>query len=163
MPVTYAQCGEDVQDIVDESCRKDHEHLLDVKIDLLFASNDTGNDVSVHGYPAVAKVRKLPLKDRVAGRGDAEIVISQSWWSKHTDPAERMAVIDHELTHLEWDQEATDDIGRPKLHMRLHDLEVGAFMEVIQRNKQLAVEAQSLVNFITGADGQMLLEWTKRK
>jgi hypothetical protein len=56
------------------------------------------------------------------------------------DELTQVAVLDHELTHLELvtDDEGTvkyDDYGRPKLRMRLHDICHGWFSEVAKRHK----------------------------
>lgn len=66
------------------------------------------------------------------GLGDAEILIDADWWEKANE-AERKALLDHELQHFA-KTDKVDDLGRPKLKMRRHDVQVGWFKSVAERN-----------------------------
>lgn len=138
------------------------EHYSDlanaeVTIDFLFANNDTGHAVSHHGYPALAVVRIISLKDRTAGRKDAEITIDQKAWEAMS-PAQRDALLDHELNHLivARDQDnafARDDLHRPKLKMRKHDYDFGWFTEIARRHGENSPEVFQ-AKMIWDKDGQ---------
>lgn len=99
-----------------------------------------------HGYAAAGTVKVNSLKDRAAGLADCRIVLDGDGWEKW-DRKRRQALLDHELFHLELqrdkeEQIKADDLGRPKLRLRLHDHQLGVFEEVIARNKQHSFDAQ---------------------
>lgn len=124
-----------------------HEPLREagVEIDYLFAygARDedgklVGNALTKNGIKALGLTRKLSLKDRAAGRGDSEIVIDGDWWADANDD-ERNALLDHELHHIAVKANKsgviqTDDLGRPQLRMRKHDVDVGWFAIIAQRH-----------------------------
>jgi hypothetical protein len=118
------------------------------RIDLLFVYADEGEvPLKLHGWPCQAVVRIIGDKDRVAGRGDAEIVIDKGNYSGLSD-AEKDALLDHELYHLKVKKDRhgiiqVDDHRRPKLKMRPHDVEVGWFDEIAQRHGEASAEIRS--------------------
>ena len=125
-----------------------HKPVLDakVRIDYLFAfgptdanGNKIGPAIKCHGHQALAEVRKLGLKCRVAGRGDAEIVIDGDWWH-NADEEEQRSLLDHELHHIAVVEKQTDDIGRPRLKLRHHDVEFGWFSIVASRHGTHSME-----------------------
>lgn len=140
--------------IVQVVMKKHHPDLVQrgVTVDCLFVFQDGEKSgehtLKFHGYPAAAVVRKVPLKDRVKGAGDAEIVFDLAWWSAASEE-ERVAVIDHELTHLEVKRNKntkeveTDDHGRPVLKLKLHDIQFGGFTSIVKKHGQHAPEAQA--------------------
>lgn len=108
----------------------------ELRIDYLFATNDTGDAVSHRGYPALAVVRIVNLKDRTKGMGDAEITIDAAKYIKMTE-RQQDALLHHELHHLiiVGDDEGKvklDDQGRPKLKMRKHDYDFGWFTDIAE-------------------------------
>jgi len=129
-----------------------------VKIDFLFAFAEVGEDgeskghaLMKHGIRALGITRKLGIKDRVMGRGDAEVCLDGDWWKDATD-ARRRALLDHEMHHIEvkMDEEGVvipDDLKRPKLKLRKHDVEVGWFAVVAGRHgsNSLEIEQAKLV------------------
>ena len=123
-----------------------HKPLLDarVKIDFVFAFSDkdeggnpTNNALSKNGVKALGITRKIPLKDRVLGRGDAEIALDGDWWEAATAEAQA-ALLDHELHHLSLKIDkrglVRDDIGRPIIVLRKHDYEFGWFNIIAERH-----------------------------
>ncbi len=103
-----------------------------------------GPALLLHGYPCRATIKINSLKDRAAGLGDCTITFDGDEWENWTEP-ELIAVIDHELMHIELKGEdgETDDAGRPKLKMRLHDFDHGGFEEVAKRHRENATEWQA--------------------
>ena len=125
----------------------------DVRIDVLVAyaktdanGDPTGPAVKLHGHPCCAKVRVIGLRDRVAGRGDAEIIIDGD--NCDTWPPEQLrAILDHELEHLELQVSdeglvKRDDAERPKLRLREHDRQFGWFDSVARRHGYASIEVQ---------------------
>ncbi len=140
---------EDVTDLVNEIIQQHHLRLAEneVTVDVLmaYASGD-GHAIMVRGVPALASAKIIRLLDRVAGRGDCQILLDGDHWQHHHENTKR-AIIDHELTHFELQQEEdgevkTDNIGRPKLRMRQHDHDYGWFDEIVRRHGNYAIEAR---------------------
>lgn len=130
---------------------KQHHDLLDdlgVKVEALmvYASQPGQPALPVRGHAAAAKIRVLPLRDRAKGLADAELLIDGDRWEDWPD-ATRDALIDHELTHLEpaVDRHGVpkrDDLDRPRLKIRPHDIELGVFEEVIARHRTASIDCQ---------------------
>lgn len=114
--------------------------------------------LEVGGYPAAACVRITPLKDRAKGMNDVELIVDKVVW-EGLDREGRLALIDHELTHIQVRAErgivtfdpaegefigevALDDLKRPKLKLRKHDFMIGGFVEVANRHGNRALEVQ---------------------
>lgn len=129
-----------------------HALLIQAKatIDFVFAFGDVddngdtkGNALQKNGVKALGIARKIPIKDRALGRADAEISLDGDWWKDATD-AQRRALLDHELHHLTVKMDNTglllDDLGRPVIAMRKHDVEIGWFIEIARRHKGASLE-----------------------
>lgn len=128
---------------------KSHEalHTRDVRVDYMFAFPDRDeegqaiNDALKHqGVKALGLCRKVSLKDRAKGMGDAEIVLDGDWWQGATTEEAR-ALLDHELHHIAVSQD-NDDLGRPKLKLRKHDHQFGWFKIIAMRHGQASQECQ---------------------
>ena len=152
---TYQLANHEVSEKVQEVMELYHPELddADVKVDVLLAYGPrnvngdlTGPALRHNGCRCLAKTRILGLRDRVAGRGDAEILLDGDQIDEWGD-RELEAIIDHELTHLELVVDGhgavrRDDIERPRLKMRRHDHEFGWFDCVARRYGEAAVEVQ---------------------
>lgn len=163
MPTTYTK-SEDMT-YLDDMLGLYHPELRDagVTFDVLFARAARNEDGDVDGpavkhggYPVLAMVKIVNLKDRAKGNADVEIVIDEDNWETMNDE-QRNALIDHELEHCELQLEMTqdgaeavvkrDDLGRPKLKMRLHDRQFGWFDVCAERHGVNSAEAQQLARF----------------
>lgn len=157
MPTTYERCGQSVSNLASEIlCQfESHKPLLDarVAIDFVFARPDLDEDgfpigdaLTKNGVRALGITRKLGLKDRALGRGDAEIALDHHWWTQTATEQMQKALLDHELNHLSVViQKATgraklDEQGRPVIRLRGHDVEVGWFKIIAQRHGEHSVE-----------------------
>jgi hypothetical protein len=167
MPITFDRCDDEVYERVKRMIAKHHHELRDaeVTVQCLFAINNDDDQPAVKapgGWPAYAVIRRVPLKQRVAGFRDAEITLDAAKWKELSDP-QRDALIDHELEHLEVVYDgagpgtpiATDDWGRPKLKIRLHDYELAGFKAVMDRHPDAALERLAAQKF-ADAYGQYL-------
>jgi hypothetical protein len=156
MPVTYTKADEDVLAVLVRMTERFHPELVKsgAIVDVMMAHAEvneagekTGNAVSCHGMPAYAKVRAIGLKDRSAGRGDAEIIIDANKWAE-MPPERRDALIDHELEHLEVKVDSEtgdyvmDDCNRPKFKLRKHDFQVGWFDSIAKRHGAASIECK---------------------
>jgi hypothetical protein len=139
-----------------------HKSLVDakVKIDFVFARadlNDNGEPIGEaimhHGSKALGVARKIGLKDRAMGRGDAEITLDGDWWIEAEEENQR-ALLDHELHHLTCRMTAgglpakTDDLGRPMLSMRKHDVEFGWFKLIAERHGKHSIEQKQAAQLL---------------
>jgi hypothetical protein len=117
-----------------------------VRLDLVFAlcdrDEETGNPINVaitkNGFRCYGLTKCTNLKERVLGRGDAEIVLDGDWWETAT-AEQQEALLDHEMHHVavKTDKHGNiqkDDIGRPLVKLRKHDIEVGWFSVIAARN-----------------------------
>lgn len=154
---TYQRCDPDTVKLIKRVLRDYHGELATEKVtfDALFAygpvDDSTGEKkgpaISSRGYPAIGKVKATPLKERAKGAGDFELIFDGDQWPDWSDD-QRVALIDHELTHLSLprDREGMvkrDDLMRPKFIIRPHDHEIGFFEAVAHRHGELAFEVHS--------------------
>lgn len=155
MPVVYERADADVLEVVRRMMDEHHQDLVEVeaRICVMMATaprNEHGEllaeAVKLNGYPCQAVAKIIPYKQRAAGREDAEITIDADNWKNLSD-GERDALIDHELTHFDVkrDEEGnvkSDDCGRPKLGMRLHDYQMGFFDVIAKRHGDASYEVK---------------------
>jgi hypothetical protein len=141
--------------------------------------------LKLHGYMAAAIVKIVPLKQRVLGQGDALITIDAATWSELSEEKQR-AVLDHELEHIqvvanngegkpaglvECDVETGevigeplgDDIGRPKLKLKLHDWHLEGFKNIAERYGGSALEVQCAREAVVDTTGQYVWDWAAEK
>ena len=147
---TYTPAPEEVHARCVALIKRFHPDLVSVgiRLDILFAQTDAedGHSVKLNGYPCQAVVSILGPKERAKEQGDAQIIIDEENYHDLTEE-EQDALLDHELYHLEVvkDQHGRpkrDPYGRPKLKMRLHDVQFGWFEEIARRHKQASGEVK---------------------
>lgn len=184
MSISYVKAPSEIVDLIDGIKDEHHPVLEDHKVvvDALVArrydkkGGELGNAVKCHGYPATATIRVVPLKQRALGRGDALLVVDGLRWEALSEP-ERHACIDHELEHLQVvgeeggvvevidadgsmnDVAATDDLGRPKLRLKLHDWQLGGFRTIVARHRDVALEVKAVAACRDEKTGQMFWDW----
>lgn len=156
---TYSRAPHEVNNRVIDLVNRYHPELkkLAVTFDLLFVHGDEPA-LTLHGCPCYAIVKAVPLKDRVKGGADAEILIDADKYSRMPDQT-KDALLDHELYHLEIKKDGEqvvqyDDLHRPKLKLRKHDREFGWFDEMVRRHGQYSIESQQ-ANLIVKETGQL--------
>lgn len=144
-----------------------------VKFDFLFIFRDVEGEAPAleeKGQRIFGKVNILPLKDRVKGNGDAELIIDGDEWPDLTNEVKK-ALVDHLLCSLEVKRDKDgsmkyDDLERPLLRIRPHDRVIKFFDAVAQRHgvnsyevnqvKRLFREAgQTYLPFIDGPRPQL--------
>ncbi len=163
MAVFFGLPDEDVTALAAKVLNQWHPDLRDlgVRVQLLFAVSDTDTPAVKHGgYPALATVRIVPLKDRLTKGYDAEMLVCRTNWQDMSGP-QRMALLDHELSHIDpvkkevkqpkgYEGEPQyftplDDLGRPKLKLKPGDWCAGdGFADVVARHGDAAAEFEGL-------------------
>jgi hypothetical protein len=126
-----------------------------VTVGALFVFDEDAPDeptLTFRGYPAVAIVRIVGLRDRAVGLPDAQIVIDRATWITLT-AKQQNAVLDHELYHLELALDKKGNIrfdsqGRPKLKLRKHDWEFGFFDEIASRHGADSIERMQVKRLV---------------
>jgi len=160
MPL-YEKAKPNILEIISGTMETYHGGLHDVEvlIDVLMATpsaNDNGDligpAIMVNGYQAAACIKILSYKQRVARGFDAELIIDADQWETWTDK-ERIAVIDHELTHLELSIDdkggvKRDDADRPKMRSKKHDRQLGWFDSVAKRHGSSSLEVTQCHKFL---------------
>jgi Ftsk gamma domain/Putative phage metallopeptidase len=151
---TYSKASTDVLTHIANMQSHFHPKLKDVTVDALFAFDEehSGSVLKHQGYSAAAVVSITPLKGRALGTADAVIVVDRATWIDLKAP-QRDALIDHELNHLYWDVDnegrpKSDGLGRPKLGMRRHDLQIGFFTDILERHGDASFEARQARNML---------------
>lgn len=162
MAKTYHKPTPELTELVERIMEEHHDDLtaLRVKVGCRFVIATGG--LKLHGYPCAAMVQIVSYEKRFQGFPDAMITVDKIEWDD-LDDDERAAVIDHELEHLaisrdKHGQPRTDDLGRPKLKMRLHDVQLGVFDSVIRRHGDAALDTQ-VVRACHERYRQMSLQW----
>lgn len=149
MPSIYVAATTEVLALVEETKRIHHTRLCEagVTVSVVMAEaavddngDPKGNAIEVRGQACWGKIKITPPELRVLGVADAQMMLDGDRWVL-LSREEQMAIIDHELAHLELTGEA-DDGGRPKLKMRHHDIEIGWFEDVEQRHGDSSQERQ---------------------
>jgi hypothetical protein len=174
----YTECDDEVHEIVDRCLKNWHVKRLlldaskDIDVGCIFYvpkrddnDNIVGPPLKLHGYSAAAIVKPTSEKQRAQGMADVTIVIDSEQW-KDMNEETRIALMDHELEHLERvtknGEPAEDDLGRPKLKNKLHDWQLGGFRCIAERHHKHALEVLNAMNF---ADefGQLLFGFAGKK
>jgi hypothetical protein len=169
---TFERCDKSVNNMADALLQQfdTHQPLIDakVKFDFVFAFCDrdeksgepTNNALSKGGVKCLGMARKIALKDRALGRGDAEISIDGDWWKDESiSDDERRALLDHEMHHIavkvnRYGVFDLDDLGRPKLFLRPHDYEFGWFDIIAKRHGVASIERKQAARMMLGS-GQL--------
>lgn len=152
---TFQKCNGEVRKMAAEILNEfeSHKPLLDAKviIDYVFAYGERDDDgklvsdaLTHNGVKALGITRKMPLKERVMGRGDAEITLDADYWNGTANEEMQRALLDHELHHIalkvKKGQMLYDAHGRPELKLRKHDVTVGWFATIAARHGKWSME-----------------------
>jgi hypothetical protein len=165
---SYSHASDDVARHIERMREEYYSPDLDgVTVDALFVFDlEATEPVLTHGgYPAQAVCRLTPVRDRALGVADVVIVIDRSNWITLTG-AERDALIDHELHHIErvLEEETevpkTDAVDRPKLRLRKHDHQFGWFDAIAERHADASPEIRQAKSLMAKT-GQMYLDFGK--
>ena len=154
---TFTKADVSVQTLASQLIEKFESHaplaVAEVKIDFVMAfgnvnekGEQTGDALTKNGRRVFGLTRVLPLKDRAMGRGDAEITLDGDHWGTISGD-EQAALLDHELHHLQVRTDKhgnvhVDDLNRPLLRLRKHDIEVGWFNVIAKRHGAASIERQ---------------------
>lgn len=131
-----------------------YQEIIDnrVNIQILMAHGDrddqgnlTGNAITHNGCKALGLCSIVSLKNRVAGMGDVLIQLDHDYWETAGDK-KRRSLLDHEIYHIDFKREKDgvavkrDDIQRPLIRMRPHDVEYGWFASIAARHGDHSTE-----------------------
>lgn len=161
---TFQRCDKSVEELAKWLIDKFESHkplkAVGIKIDYVFAKGDVDEEgaqtnwaLTKNGVRCLGIARKIPLKDRALGRGDAEIAIDADHWAD-ASKEEQAALLDHELHHITVKADKVgniqyDDLGRPKIKLRKHDVEVGFFNIIAERHgiaSQERIQAKAIMD-----------------
>jgi hypothetical protein len=178
MPKTFKPASAADRTLLDQVMREHHFRLraAEVVVRLVMVSpnrdadgNVRGPAIKVHGAPAAACVRAFGPRERMLVGADAVIDVDAARWFD-LERAQQIALLDHELTHLEVFEEEDEDgspgyrraavDGCPVVRMRPDDFVISGFVEVIKRHGQAALEAQAVAD--VGRQVQIVFDFMKQ-
>jgi Putative phage metallopeptidase len=151
---TFEHQPPDLVEVLDQALNY-HQELRDADVRVLTlrarafdALEQPEAAIKLAGCPCLAKIRVYNHKMRVLTGFDAEVVVDGHRWDELT-PEQRVALLDHELTHLrvmndEAGEVKLDDLGRPRLRTMPDDFMLTGFYDVIRRHGESANEARSV-------------------
>jgi len=169
----YQKADEYLVNLMNQVIGKFHERIRanDVSIELMIAFGRRDEDglivspaIVVSGYQALAKVKITRGDERAAGRSDVVITLDGDHIGEKRPydipDGEIMAILDHELTHIEFRVDhkgiaETDDYGRPKMRLRKHDVQFGWFKEVADRWGAASQESKQAIHIAKFVQQQM--------
>jgi hypothetical protein len=167
MATSYSEADDTILQCMTDVMREYHRDLADagVRVGVLVAANDKEEPAVKHGgYPAIATVKIVSLKDRVLKQRDAEVLLDKYAFDQ-LSPPQQDALFDHVLSHIQlksahreviedkfgeptgetelrW---KTDDLDRPKLVAVKGDWSAGAGFELVcRRHREHAIEFYNL-------------------
>lgn len=163
MATTYWKGDSTVEAYIKKVMSMWHQDLekAGVTIGVIMCATDQEDGYALKhgGYPALATVKVVPLKDRISKNYDAEMMIDAGFWESATEDR-RLALLDHELCHVRLKEPKgnqsnvkqigdlsilVDDIGRPIIKTVPADWNVGdGFEEVVKRHGAIAHEVTSV-------------------
>jgi hypothetical protein len=164
MATTYTMADRDLTTLLARTMAKRHPRLYDagVRVGVLLAHNPDVPPIKHGGHPVLAKIKPVPLKDRLLKGIDAELVIDAAEYERLRE-RQKEALLSHELSHIdtidrgEGDSDEdqgegaskvtwkVDDLGRPKLKSVPGDFDAGdCFLQVISYYGDDAIEYEML-------------------
>jgi hypothetical protein len=177
MPTTFTFADKQIKSLVTEAMDAWHPFLVeaDVQVGILMANNSDGPAIKHGGYPAMATMKVVGPRDRLAKRYEAELCIDALDWTDLPEEC-RMALLDHELSHISiiplspervldakrkgnpwWKVDAQE---RPKLKSAKGSWNVGdGFVNVVARHGKNAVEFRSLNEIMAVAKAALEKGW----
>jgi len=168
MPKIYDFLEADDVDLIDEVMRTYHQRLIDLNttvraITVTKRNKDGEDEPCLTGYgkaPALACISVIKDKAKLFLKHDAEITIDLCCW-RDLNRKQKIAVIDHELTHLEPKRDKDghpiiDEDGRPKLTTKPDDFIVWGFHSIIAKHKENSVEGPAVRMLATSCEGDWL-------
>lgn len=125
--------NEEVAKIIGALIREHHDHLREVSIAVLWV-NDVRPDAD--GIVWLGKMGSLTEKYQLLTGFDALLELNRVQWV-FLEPAQKLAVIDHELAHLDFQRDENgfpkvDGHGNFKMRTRKHPVE--EFPEIVARH-----------------------------
>lgn len=144
------ECYPDLEELMARRAKPLVIDILDIRADLDAKGDPVGPAIKHGGYAVAADIRIQPKALRALGLGAVLLRIDADKWPDLKDE-EKDALLDHELYHLVPRRESdepeapwkNDDLGYPMFAgMRMHDVEVGWFVEVAKRRGFASVEVQ---------------------
>jgi hypothetical protein len=149
MPVLDVPVDRTIFTLLDRVLDEYHGQLKSagVTFGILLATPKDKEDSALthHGHPALAIIKITPYKQRVLGLPDVVVAIDDPWW-RGAEEEQRIALLDHELEHVKLSKrkkdgaQRYDDMNRPKLKMRKHDIQFGWFSDVAARHGEASIE-----------------------
>ena len=162
MPTTFSDADEYTCRLGKQILQQHHPEL--VAVDLTVTYKFARGPLKLHGYPAAAIIKITSYDQRSChGADDVILKIEESGWKEMTE-RQQLALLRHEFFHLilkrdKEGQPKLDDCGRPRLEMRLHDLVIGGFEQIVKEYGRDCQEAKMIEDVFRSKQVQGVLNW----
>ncbi len=149
----YTKAGTAINDMVNTLIDNHYGELAEcqIRIGVLFAHPRAPMKpaLTTNGVPVLSTIRKINLKDRVAGLPDAQIILDGPYWNDpNTTNDNQLELLDSQLYRLELKRDKTraiktDDAQRPIITLKRYDYFIAGHDSIIRRygNNSLALRA----------------------
>jgi hypothetical protein len=171
MAVIFKKADNEIVQVMQAAMDKHHPDLgaAGFRVSVREAVNEDSERpaIKVHGHAAAVRIKRVATKDYILMACDAIIDVDLRVW-EHLDDAQRLALMDHELSHvglkLDYDEQVkTDDNDRPKWVMIPHDYDLSGFVHIIKRHKKAAVEVLAIRVAVERCKEQLLFAFDQAK
>lgn len=147
MPTTFFPADASVRAMLDDLIAEFRRDLIDkgeVRIGLMMALGAKGTPaLKMRGRPLLGKCKVHSTEQRANGMPDATITLCGANWP-HLSPKRRVAVLHHELKHIDDYDGDRDELDRAILGSRKGDFEFDGFHELIEMYGEDSVEVMHL-------------------
>ena len=160
MSKNYEMASQEDVKLMNEIIDKHYKELrdYDIQIGLFYLypkldkdGNSKGPSIKSQGVACAANIRIVSDLNRLTDNTDVKIVLAQEIWSK-ISKEEKEAILDHELYHLviakdpKTDEPLTisETSDKVKLKMKVHNIVLWGFSDIIERHKMNSQELQIL-------------------
>lgn len=155
----YEKANKDTLAVLRETMHRYHpeKHTQGLRVAMVMVTPPTDGEgeptdaaLRRNSWRVAADLRLVKLRERVLLPFDVVMQVDAFWWAD-ARPENRIALIDHQLTRLEFKRHENeivkDDDGRPRLFVRLEDYCVTGFRECVVRHGAASIEYQQIAEF----------------
>jgi hypothetical protein len=171
MPKEYSKAPDQIVAMVSQLLHRYYSELVEVNFDIAVVIESSYKDdelcqgLALHGMDCAATISKISAKNRLYNPADALITLDGFWLDQHPEDADRLAVLDHEIRHIQLNMKkeavVIGEDGRPKFKLRPDELYFTGFLNVVERHGMAAGEASDALE-IAGQVRQALRIYEER-
>lgn len=152
MAIAYDTAPKDVLDLFKSVIERYHPEKAKVRVGILMVTSvdkegnpDGGWPLKWSGYAASAKVKIVPMRDRIFKNIDVEIHLDAHTW-RAINEQQQTSILDHEMEHvmiMEDPEEEGDTEAKLKLKLKPDDYCIWGFEAIARRHGANSMEVMS--------------------